>query len=44
MMYFIGFILAAFAVQSINGDLVHGKSTHLYLTRTMARDKPSETL
>ena len=44
MMYYIVFILTAFAVQSIYGDLVHGKSIHLYLARTMVRDKPSDTL
>ena len=44
MMYYIGFILTAFAVQSIYGDLVHGKSINLYLARTMARDKRSETV
>ena len=44
MMYYIGFMLTVFAVQSIYGDLVHGKSIHLYLARTMARDKRSETL
>ena len=29
MMYSIGFILTAFAVQSIYGDLVHGKLSHI---------------
>ena len=42
MMYFIGFILTTFAVQSIYGDLVHGKSINLYLARAMARDKRSD--
>ena len=44
MMYSIVFILIAFAVQSIYGDLVHGKSIHLYLARSMVRDKPSGRL
>ena len=43
MMYYIVFILTTFAVQSIYGDLVHGKSIHLYLARTMVRDKPPDT-
>ena len=30
MMYSIGFILTAFAVQSIYGDLVHGKLIYSY--------------
>ena len=44
MMYYIVFILTTFAVQSIYGDLVHGKLIQLFLARTMARDKRSETL
>ena len=44
MMYSIVFILTTFAVQSIYGDLVHGKLIQLFLARTMVRDKPSGRL
>ena len=34
MMYSIGFFLVAFVVQSIYGDLVHGKLIHSYFNDT----------